>query len=253
MTVVTTIAVVGSAGPLWAAPVTASVGHVDSVTTNRALRTVTVRGWAFDPRAPLARAAMHVRIDGRAYHDYLTGLARPDVRRAHPTTTGNTGFSITTGSLSYGRHSLCISRLPARGGSAASVIGCALVIFPSPVTVNTKIANYAKTFVGRYPYRSGGTSPATGFDCSGLTSYVYRVNGRPIARSADQQYRQFRRIAKAQTRPGDLIFFHSGGSTFHVGVYEGGNSMVAAATPSDGIRFQSYLWWPNVTFGTITH
>jgi hypothetical protein len=39
---------------------------------------------------------------------------------------------------------------------------------------------------------------------------------------------------------------------FHVGVYEGSTMMVAAATPQDGIRYQS-IWSSNVSYGTITH
>ncbi len=118
---------------------------------------------------------------------------------------------------------------------------------------NQLIAAYAKTFVGRYPYVYGGQSPTTGFDCSGLTYYIYRHYGRLIATTAQGQYNQFRRIGLSDARPGDLIFFHDGsGYVFHVGVYEGSNMMVAAATPQDGIRYQG-IWSSNVTYGTITH
>lgn len=121
------------------------------------------------------------------------------------------------------------------------------------LTLNQRIAAYAKTFVGRYRYVHGGSSPATGFDCSGLTHYIYQHNGRKTARTAQHQYRQFRRIARSSARPGDLVFFHtSSGHVFHVGVYEGSNTMVAAATPQDGIRHQR-IWSRNVSYGTITH
>jgi hypothetical protein len=123
----------------------------------------------------------------------------------------------------------------------------------APLTTNYRIAAYAKTFVGRYPYVAGGSSPATGFDCSGLTHYIYRHYGRKIRRTAEQQYDQFRRIAHRSARPGDLVFFHDrNGYVFHVGVYEGSHMMVAAATPKDGIRYQR-IWSRNVTYGTITH
>jgi hypothetical protein len=125
--------------------------------------------------------------------------------------------------------------------------------FPAPLTVNQQIAAYAKTFVGRYPYSDGGRSPATGFDCSGLTYYIYQHYGRAIATTAQGQYNQFRRIAQSSARAGDLVFFHDGsGYVFHVGVYEGSNMMVAAATPQDGIRFQS-IWSNDVSYGTVTH
>jgi cell wall-associated NlpC family hydrolase len=119
-----------------------------------------------------------------------------------------------------------------------------------------KVAAYAKRFIGaRYVY--GGTSPA-GFDCSGLTSYIYRHFGKRIQRTAEAQFLQFRRISKARAWGGDLVFFHVSSNpnsyVYHVGIYEGGRSMVAATTPAGGVRWESFAWAGNtVTFGTITH
>lgn len=127
-----------------------------------------------------------------------------------------------------------------------------------PVTWNMVAASLARRLVGD-PYVTGGTSPA-GFDCSGLSQFVYRHtgHGKSIDRTADAQFRQFRRISHASARPGDLVFFHETSSpsslVYHVGVYEGGDYMVAAATPSEGVRYQSFTWGGDtVTFGTITH
>jgi cell wall-associated NlpC family hydrolase len=124
------------------------------------------------------------------------------------------------------------------------------------MTLNQELASYAKTLEGvRYVY--GGTSRA-GFDCSGLTQYVYRHYGKTIPRTAEAQFTHFRRITKLQARPGDLIFFHDSSSpssyVYHVGVYEGGNYMVAASTGAGKVEWESYTWAGNtVTFGTITH
>lgn len=128
----------------------------------------------------------------------------------------------------------------------------------TPVTWNMVAAGLAKKLVGD-PYRTGGTSPA-GFDCSGLSQWVYKHagHGKKINRTANDQYRQFKRIAKKDARVGDLVFFHTSDSpssyVYHVGVYEGGNNMVAATTPSGGVKLESFTWAGNtVTFGTITH
>jgi cell wall-associated NlpC family hydrolase len=126
-------------------------------------------------------------------------------------------------------------------------------------TFNTVAASLAKTLVGgRYAY--GGTTPAGGFDCSGLTQWVYKHTGggKPIQRTSNAQFVEFKRIAKSAAKPGDLVFFHDttnlSSYVYHVGVYEGGNNMVAATTPSGGIQLQSFTWAGNtVTFGTITH
>jgi cell wall-associated NlpC family hydrolase len=128
----------------------------------------------------------------------------------------------------------------------------------TPVTWNKVAAALARRLVGdRYAY--GGTSPA-GFDCSGLSQFVYghAGHGKRIDRTANAQFRQFRRISHASARPGDLVFFHDTSSpssyVYHVGVYEGGDDMVAAATYGEGVVLQSFTWGGNtVTFGTITH
>lgn len=126
------------------------------------------------------------------------------------------------------------------------------------VTWNMVAATLAKKLVGD-PYVYGGTSPA-GFDCSGLAQWVYRHtgHGKKINRTAEDQFRQFKRISKKDARTGDLVFFHVSSSpssyVYHVGVYEGGNDMVAATTSGGGVKLQSFTWaGSTVTFGTITH
>jgi len=124
------------------------------------------------------------------------------------------------------------------------------------LSFNQKAASYVKSFVGTVPYRYGGSSPSTGFDCSGLTSYVYRHYGRSIPRTADAQFRHFRRESESHAWGGDLVFFHVSSNpnsyVYHVGIYEGGHHMVAATHPGGGIRWQT-IYSRNVTFGTVTH
>jgi cell wall-associated NlpC family hydrolase len=124
------------------------------------------------------------------------------------------------------------------------------------LSLNQQLASYVKRFEGA-PYAWGGTTPA-GFDCSGLTQYVYRHFGKHILRTAEDQFFEFRRISHAQARPGDLVFFHDSSDpysyVYHVGVYEGGHDMVAATTYGQGVQWQSFSWaGDTVTFGTITH
>jgi cell wall-associated NlpC family hydrolase len=126
------------------------------------------------------------------------------------------------------------------------------------VTWNMVAAAKAKQLVGA-PYMYGGTTTA-GFDCSGLTQWVYRHtgHGKAIDRMAEDQFLQFRRISHAAARPGDLVFFHETSDpasyVYHVGVYQGGELMIAATTYGEGVQLQSFAWAGNtVTFGTITH
>ena len=74
-------------------------------------------------------------------------------------------------------------------------------------------------------YRYGGTTPR-GFDCSGFTQYVFRQVGVTLPRTADQQLRATTRISRSQARAGDLVFFLSGGSAYHLGIYLGNGKMI---------------------------
>jgi peptidoglycan DL-endopeptidase CwlO len=126
----------------------------------------------------------------------------------------------------------------------------------STLTFNQQVAAYVKRLEG-IPYRYGGTTTA-GFDCSGMTQYVYRHFHKSIARTADAQFRQFKRTSHARARPGDLVFFHDssspGSHVYHVGVYEGGNNMVDSPHTGSRVGFRSFSWAGNtVTFGTISH
>lgn len=124
-------------------------------------------------------------------------------------------------------------------------------------TFDQVAAHLAKTLVGD-PYAYGGTSPG-GFDCSGLTQYVYRHtgHGKRIPRTAEDQFLDFKRVSHRHAKPGDLVFFHETSDpnsyVYHVGVYEGGHNMVAATTYGEGVQFQSYTWaGDTVTFGSIS-
>jgi cell wall-associated NlpC family hydrolase len=123
-------------------------------------------------------------------------------------------------------------------------------------TFDQLAAALARKLVGD-PYAYGGTSPS-GFDCSGLTQYVYRHtgHGKRIQRTAEDQFLQFKRVSHRHAKPGDLVFFHEtsdpGSYVYHVGVYEGGHKMVAATTYGEGVQFQSFTWaGDTVTFGSI--
>jgi cell wall-associated NlpC family hydrolase len=125
-----------------------------------------------------------------------------------------------------------------------------------PESFDQRAAAYVKRFEGA-PYAYGGTSPA-GFDCSGLTRYVYRHLGKHIARTAEDQFLESRRISKRHAWGGDLVFFHESSNpnsyVYHVGIYEGGNDMVAATTYGEGVQWQNFSWaGDTVTFGTVSH
>ncbi len=121
---------------------------------------------------------------------------------------------------------------------------------------NQEVATVVKAYEG-VPYLYGGTSPS-GFDCSGLTQYVYRHLGKTIQRTAEDQFLEFRPISKKRAWGGDLVFFHVDSNpnsyVYHVGIYEGGDDMVAATTTGSDVQWQNFSWaGDTVTFGTLTH
>lgn len=119
-----------------------------------------------------------------------------------------------------------------------------------------RAANLVQDYEGD-PYLYGGSSPA-GFDCSGLTSYVYGELGKSLPRTAEDQFLASRPISKRKAWGGDLVFFHVNSDpnsyVYHVGIYEGGSDMVAATSYGSGVQWQNFGWaGDTVTFGTITH
>ena len=89
----------------------------------------------------------------------------------------------------------------------------------------TEIANFVLSFVG-YPYVYGGSSPSTGFDCSGLMYYCLRQYGYSMNRVADDQMNQGTAVSRSELQVGDLVFFGSGDYANHVGMYIGNGQFI---------------------------
>ena len=97
-------------------------------------------------------------------------------------------------------------------------------------------------------YVWGGTG-ANGFDCSGLTSYVYsKAAGVNIGRTTYDQVKQGSTVSMNNLQPGDLLFWGSASAPYHVGIYVGNNQYIHAATPGQGVIKQtlSSYFYPSV-------
>lgn len=96
---------------------------------------------------------------------------------------------------------------------------------PKPVpTLGQRAAKVALRAVG-IPYRWGGSSPAGGFDCSGLVYWAYGRLGVSVPHSSYALYGLGRTVPRSRLKPGDLLFFSGLG---HVGLYIGRGRMVHA-------------------------
>ena len=103
-----------------------------------------------------------------------------------------------------------------------------------------EIVKTAERFIG-LPYRWGGSSADTGFDCSGLTMAVYHLNGLNLPRSSWAQYKAGDPVQRSALDKGDLVFFATSGGkrVSHVGVYAGDKSFIHAPGKGKRIRMDS--------------
>lgn len=108
------------------------------------------------------------------------------------------------------------------------------------MALGENIVQTAHRFIGT-PYRWGGTSPESGFDCSGLTMTVYRLNGLDLPRTAQQQFLAGKPVPRNALRAGDLVFFATGSTSriSHVGIYSGQGQFVHAPRRGNAIRSAS--------------
>lgn len=91
------------------------------------------------------------------------------------------------------------------------------------------VVSYAKQFIGtKYTY--GGTSPSTGFDCSGFTSYVYRHFGVSLPRTSGGQSGVGTAVTKANLQAGDLVIYSG-----HVAIYLGGGNVIHSPRPGKSV------------------
>ena len=109
-----------------------------------------------------------------------------------------------------------------------------------PSHLRDEIVNTAESYIG-LPYQWGGTSPATGFDCSGLTMTVYRHNGLSLPRSSGNQFRKGRAVSLQALDRGDLVFFNisNGRKVSHVGIYRGNGTFIHAPGAGKRIRIDA--------------
>ena len=116
---------------------------------------------------------------------------------------------------------------------------------PQPGSTTAMAANdvlfRAISLVGT-PYRWGGNTPASGFDCSGLVDYVYRTEARlDLPRTSREMSRlPDPRLDRAQLAPGDLVFFQTDGNgVSHVGIYVGKGRFVHAPDTGGTVRLDA--------------
>ncbi|MFF1645621.1 NlpC/P60 family protein [Streptomyces sp. NPDC058240] len=110
----------------------------------------------------------------------------------------------------------------------------------SATTKAEKVLAFARAQLGK-PYVWGATGPAS-YDCSGLTQAAWKSAGVDIPRTTWDQVKIGTRVATADLRPGDLVFFYDDIS--HVGIYKGDGMMIHAPKPGANVREESIYYMP---------
>jgi len=143
------------------------------------------------------------------------------------------------------------ARARAEGLVKAGVIDVYFVVSPEEYAVakvrmsgvsglRAEIVATAESFIG-LPYQWGGSSPETGFDCSGLAMAVYEMNGLNLPRASGEQYAAGTPVRQGDLAKGDLVFFaiKGGEKATHVGVYAGDGRFIHAPGKGKAIRADS--------------
>jgi cell wall-associated NlpC family hydrolase len=101
-----------------------------------------------------------------------------------------------------------------------------------------RVLGTAEQYVG-VPYRYGGTSPSSGFDCSGFVQYVFAKQGISLPRTSRQQARVGMELSPdwRAVAAGDLVLFEEGGRISHVAIYAGRNRIIHASSSGGGVRY----------------
>jgi murein DD-endopeptidase len=114
---------------------------------------------------------------------------------------------------------------------------------PAAASSADAIAAQATSLCGA-PYRAGGSDTA-GFDCSGLVQYVFAQAGVSLPRDVAGQYREGRKVDPDDIRPGDLLFFDTGGTRpSHVAIAVGDGAFVHAPSAGGAVRMERFTsYW----------
>jgi cell wall-associated NlpC family hydrolase len=121
------------------------------------------------------------------------------------------------------------------GPVASPSVGSDAAAGTPPPARHGGVVGIAMRYLG-IPYKWGGSSPSTGFDCSGFVMFVYAQVGVSLPHNAAAQYGYGSAVSRSQLQPGDLVFFNGLG---HNGIYIGGGQFIHSPHTGDVVKISS--------------
>ena len=125
-------------------------------------------------------------------------------------------------------------------GACASTKENVLTHEPRSSAMVRNLTSYAYSLIGA-PYKFGGHSPKTGFDCSGFIDYVFQHSANvSLPHNAHQISRYGISVKSSQLREGDLVFYDTNNEVFsHVGIYLGNDRFIHAPSSGGSVRTEN--------------
>ncbi|MDP8911511.1 MAG: NlpC/P60 family protein [Actinomycetota bacterium] len=118
------------------------------------------------------------------------------------------------------------------------------VVAAPPPPAHGGVVGIAMQYLG-VPYKWGGASPSTGFDCSGFVMYVFAKVGVSLPHGTYAQYAMGSPVSRGELQPGDVVFFNGLG---HNGIYIGGGQMIHSPHTGDVVKISSLTGWYASTY-----
>jgi cell wall-associated NlpC family hydrolase len=161
----------------------------------------------------------------------LPSQAAPDMPSKAPSAAGNAAAGDDLDKLLIARG--LIDRVQQAGSVATTKV-------ENAATAAGEIVVSAMGFLG-LPYKRGGNSFDTGFDCSGFVKALYaQTLGKVLPRTSAEQAAQTTTIEKTELQPGDLVFFNTMRRAFsHVGIYIGEGKFIHSPKPGAQVRIEN--------------
>lgn len=231
--------------------------------------TSSIRSFRHAPTRSASRSASRLGSLGRragvlvAAAAFSASLASPAAAQPSVVPTAPTPVEVPSAVLDAvpaGIATAAVSHESADTGAETGAVSGTSLWGGEATTVRSRAARMMPVMPGRVvgvaaaqagdPYVYGAAGP-NAFDCSGLTSFVYRVAARRyLPHSSSAQYGATQRVSRAAARPGDLVFFHSSSGIYHVAIFAGGNSIIHASKPGVPVT-RAQIWTRAVSFGRV--